>query len=261
MILDKIVLSTRKKVAEEKEQLSINRIIKELEEAPTSRNFKEAINKENTLSVIAEIKRASPSKGIIKEAFNPLKIAKAYEENRVEAISVLTEEGFFQGNKGYLRMVRGVTTVPLLRKDFIIDDYQIYQSKHLGADVILFIAAILSKEQLIDYQRIARELGLYSLVEVHNLEELDKALEAEAEIIGINNRDLKTFETNLRVTETLICAMPKGKIVISESGIHTNQDMRYLKGHGVKGVLVGESLMRARSIEEKLQELRRGLDD
>lgn len=259
MILDKIVDYKRKKIQEEKSHTSLNEITKIIDCITGTRSFKKGISQENKLSIIAEIKKSSPSKGIIKEGFSPIEIAKNYEENQVEAISVLTEDKFFQGDNSYLEIVRDVTSVPLLRKDFIIDVYQIYQSKALGADAILLLAGILTKRQLIDFQRIAKEIGLDTLVEVHNKEELDMVLETDAEIIGINNRDLKTFTISLKTTEDLINFIPKNKLVISESGIHSREDIQYLQNLGVKAVLIGESLMRASSIGGKLKELRGGL--
>ncbi|SES88976.1 indole-3-glycerol phosphate synthase [Natronincola peptidivorans] len=256
MILDKIVAYKKKKVAEEKEDLNISSILTEIQEVEVPRDFKKVLRQNSQLSIIAEIKKASPSKGVIKEDFDPVEMAVIYEKNKVEAISVLTEDKFFQGNNEYLRQVRKITTVPLLRKDFIIEEYQIYQSKLLGADAILLIAAILTKNQLIAFQKTAKEIRLACLVEVHSQQELEMVLETEAEIIGINNRNLNTFETNLKTTEKLIHAIPREKIIISESGIHHSGDMEFLQELGVNGVLIGEGLMKAASIEGKIQELR-----
>lgn len=259
MILDEIVAYKRKKIEEEKRHTSLKEITKIIDGITGTRNFKKDISQENKLNIIAEIKKASPSKGIIKKNFLPIEIAKIYEGNQVEAISVLTEDKFFKGDNSYLKIVREVTSIPLLRKDFIIDSYQIHQSKALGADAILLIAGILTKQQLMVFQRIAKEIGLDALVEIHNKEELDMALETDAEIIGINNRDLKTFTTSLKTTEDLIKFIPKDKLVVSESGIHSREDMLYLQNLGVNAVLIGESLMRASSIDEKLKKLRGGL--
>lgn len=256
MILDKIVNHKKKKIEEEKKNISIDKLISQISNPSITRDFKQSIKGKNQLSIIAEVKRASPSKGIIREDFDPLAIAQCYEKNKVEAISVLTEEQFFQGHNQYLLDIKKTTTVPILRKDFMIDPYQIYQSKVLGADVILLIVSILSKKELTDFQDIAKKIGLQCLVEVHNQMELEMALSAEADIIGINNRDLKTFETTLKTTEKLMPFIPKDKVVISESGINTREDMAFLQGLGVDGVLIGESLMRAKSIDRKLMELR-----
>ncbi|SKC80888.1 indole-3-glycerol phosphate synthase TrpC [Maledivibacter halophilus] len=256
MILDKIVTYKKMKVKKEKEITPINHIISSIENCKERRNFKRAFEKVKGLSIIAEIKKASPSKGIIKNNFNPMEIAIAYTENKAEAISILTEDKFFRGDNSYLNVVRNVTSAPLLRKDFIIDPYQIYQSKILGADAILLIVSILSKTQLIEFQKIARSLGLFCLIEVHNRAELEIALEADSEIIGINNRNLKTFKTSLSTTENLIKHIPKSKIIISESGINTRQNIKFLETLGVNGVLIGESFMRASCINDKFKEFR-----
>lgn len=256
MILDEIVACKRKKLEEEKQQVSINYLLKGLKNYRPPKDFAGAMKKEGGLSIIAEVKKASPSKGIIRQDFHPLEIAEQYEINKVEAVSVLTEDKFFQGSPEYLHEISRKNSLPLLRKDFIIDPYQIYQSKLLGADVILLIAGILTSKQLAAFQNIAKEIGLYSLIEVHSLRELEMVLETEAKIIGINNRDLKTFKTSLETTEKLIKIIPKDKIVISESGIHERSDMVFLEGLGVDGVLIGEGLMRANSIGDKLRELR-----
>ena len=171
-------------------------------------------------------------------------------------MSILTEDKFFLGKDEYLEQVNKTTSIPLLRKDFIIDEYQIYQSKVLGADAVLLIVSILSLEKLIKFKKLADELGLSCLVEVHNKRELDIALDAGVEIIGINNRDLKTFITSLKTTEELIKYIPKNKIVISESGINSRRDMEYLQKLGVNGVLIGESLMKSKNINQKISELR-----
>ncbi|AKL93953.1 indole-3-glycerol phosphate synthase TrpC [Clostridium aceticum] len=256
MILDKIVAHKKKKVAEEKHQLSLSKLVEKLDCIQPPRNFKNSLKKENQLTIIAEIKKASPSKGVIRQSFDPLEIAEVYEESCVEAMSVLTEDKFFQGSDDYLKQVRKTTSCPLLRKDFIIEAYQVYQSKLLGADAILLIAAILTKQQLIEFQRIAEQVGLYCLLEVHNEEELDKVLEAGGEIIGINNRNLKTFETTLKTTEKLISSVPKNKVIVSESGIHTREDMQFLQKLGVNAVLIGEGFMVAEDIGKKIRELR-----
>ncbi|MCG8539218.1 MAG: indole-3-glycerol phosphate synthase TrpC [Clostridia bacterium] len=256
MILDRIVAYKKKKIEEEKSITSMDEIISLIENCSKGRSFKEAFEDKRNIGIIAEIKKASPSKGTIKEDFDPMEIAKDYSINKVEAISVLTEDRFFKGHNDYLNQVRGVTSAPLLRKDFIIDPYQIYQSKALGADALLLIVSILSKKTLFEFKEIAEDIGLDCLVEVHDRFELERALEADSKIIGINNRDLKTFKTSLLTTEKLIGHIPKSKIVISESGINSRQDMIFLESLGVKGVLIGESLMRANSIGEKLGELR-----
>lgn len=256
MILDKIVAYKKMKLEMEKALAPISEVISLLSSCDAVRNFRKAFEEKNDLSIIAEVKKASPSKGLIRKDFNPSEIAKAYTDNCAEAISVLTEDKFFQGHNSYLKQVREVSSAPLLRKDFIIDPYQIYQSKILGADAILLIVSILSKKELVDFQSIARDIGLNCLVEVHDRFELETALETDAEIIGINNRDLKTFKTTLSTTEKLISHIPKSKIVISESGISKRQNMEFLRSLGVNGVLVGESFMKSATIAENFKELR-----
>lgn len=259
MILNEIVAYKKEKLIYEKARMPFKTLIKELYldvKIKTDRNFKRSFTNKDKLSIIGEIKKASPSKGIIKEDFCPQQIGKLYDKNKVEAISVLTEDKFFKGSDLHLKQVREITDLPILRKDFIIDSFQIYQSKILGADAILLISTILTKEQLSDFQNIAKALGLYCLVEVHNREELDMVLETNSDIIGINNRNLKNFTTNIKNTEHLIKFIPNNKIVISESGIHSKEHMDYLKSLGVRGVLIGESLMKAQCIEDKLKELR-----
>lgn len=258
MILDDIVAYKKRKLEQEKNQTSLNKIIAKIKSTSIERVFKEALMRADELSIIAEIKKASPSKGIIREDFNVLIIAEIYDRNNVNAISVLTEDKFFKGRDEYLSMVKEHTKVPILRKDFIIDPYQIYQSKLLGADAILLIASILSEKELNNFQCIAQEIGLQCLVEIHNKDELAVVLSTQADIIGINNRNLQTFETKLENTEKLIEMIPTDKTVISESGINTRADMEYIRHLGVNGVLIGESLMRCDSITDKLKELRGG---
>jgi len=212
------------------------------------------------LSLIAEIKKASPSKGLIKKDFKPQKQAKSYQQAGASAISVLTDKKFFQGSNQLLKEVREVTDLPVLRKDFIIDSSQIYQSFFLGADVILLIVAALKPTELEEFLAIAAELELEAIVEIHNLEELAIALEAEARIIGINNRDLKTFQVDLKTTETMVREIEargqrEGLFIIAESGVKSKEDCDYLQEIGVDGVLIGESIMRAESPAAKIAEL------
>ena len=218
------------------------------------RDFAAAIAKKG-LNIIAEVKKASPSKGVIREDFNYLQIADIYEKNGASAISVLTEEKYFKGSLCFLSEITKQAKVPVLRKDFIIDSYQIYESKYFGADAILLIAALLDKTTLKKFLGLARKLGLACLVEVHNKEELECALECKPEIIGINNRNLKTFKVDINTTLDLIPLIPSGQsIIVSESGIHGAKDVRRLKKAGVNAVLIGESLMRAGNIGRKLKE-------
>jgi len=256
MILDEIICKKKKFIEIEKMVMPQKQLFSQIKDKRNPLDLKEAIKNKKGLSIIAEVKRASPSKGILREDFNPLEIAKIYQQSKVEAISVLTEEFFFQGSHKYLSQIREKTNIPLLRKDFIIDAYQIYQSKVLGADGILLIVAALDRKELDLFQRIAKDIGLQCLVEIHDQEELEIALEVGSEIIGINNRNLKTFETTLETTVKLIEKIPRGKTIISESGIHGREQIQYLESLGIDGVLVGEAFMRANSIEEKIRELR-----
>ena len=256
MILDDIVAHKKEKLAVEIIEKPYADIMDEAYKMEPTRDFKEAVRKKEKMSIIAEVKKASPSKGLICNDFNHKKIAEQYQTNNVSAISVLTEEKFFLGSNEYLKEVKEITTVPILRKDFIIDSYQIYQARILGADAILLIAAILTTKQISEYKNIAKTLGMACLVEVHNRKELDSAIEAKAEIIGINNRDLKSFVTQITTTEELIRHIPKNIIRISESGVNTFEDMKYLEAVGADGVLIGESLMRSGNITVKLAELR-----
>lgn len=212
----------------------------------TRPSFYEALAKEG-LSIIGEVKKASPSKGIIKDDFKPLEIAKAYE-GAVDAISVLTEEDFFLGHDQYLKEISETVKLPTLCKDFIIYKEQIYNAKALGASAVLLIVAILSDLELLEFIQAAKELNLDALVEVHTKEELMRALNTDAQIIGINNRNLETFETDIQVTLELRRLIPEGKVVISESGIHNEEDIIKLKKAHIDGILVGESFMKAKDI-------------
>lgn len=255
MILDKIVISRRKKLEEDKSIISVEKLKKQIKNLDT-RDFKENISKKEKLNIIGEIKKASPSKGVIREDFDPIVIGQIYNQNGIDAISILTEENFFNGKDEYLSLVKKHTKVPILRKDFIIDEYQIYQSKALGADAILLIANILTKKQLLEFQKIARDINLQCLVEVHDLKELEKVLETKTEIIGINNRNLSTFEVKIETTEKLMSYIPKDKVIVSESGISNREEMKFLESIGIDAVLIGESLMKTKNIKNKIKELR-----
>lgn len=255
MILDKIALSRRNKIEREKTIISIEELKKQIK-GWDNRDFKAAIKRKEKLSIIGEAKKASPSKGIIREDFDPIDIGKIYDENKIDAISVLTEEEFFLGKNEYLSLIKKQTKIPILRKDFIIDLYQIYQSKVLGADAILLIASILTKKELVEFQKVAKDINLQCLVEVHDLKELEKILETGVEIIGINNRNLNTFEVTMETTEKLISYIPQDKVIVSESGISNRKDMEFLESIGVDAVLIGESFMKTKSIEDKIKELR-----
>lgn len=258
MILDKIVEQKKIQLLEEMKLMSLEGWKQRIKRSGLHavQDFYGAIKKEGKLSIIAEVKKASPSKGIIREDFEPLDIAKEYSSANVQAISVLTEKNFFQGHDDYLVRIRQNLPTPLLRKDFIIDIWQIYQARCLGADAVLLIAAILSDEELKKFQIVAGILGLHCLVEVHDREELERVLDTDAKIIGINNRNLKTFDVDLKTTEKLMNYIPHDRAVVSESGIRNAEDMRYMKDLGVDAVLIGETFMRADSITQKINELR-----
>lgn len=220
------------------------------------RGFIQALTRASEIAVIAEVKKASPSKGIICQDFDPIKIATSYEEGGAEAISVLTDERFFQGSLEYIPLVRQTVKLPVIRKDFIIDELQIDQSNRYGADAILLIAAILVQEQLRDYLQMAAELGIDVLVEVHNEKELEKSLAAGSRIIGINNRDLRDFTVDLATTLRLRQEIPDAIPVVSESGIRNRDDIRTLQDRGIIAVLIGESLMRSDDRAAALRKLK-----
>ena len=257
MILTKIVEEKRQEVERARAEIPL----KELEDKARSlcikSSFKRNISRKGHINLIAEIKKSSPSKGIIRGDFNPLQIALTYQASGASAISVLTDERFFDGKLEYLRMIKERVTIPVLRKDFIIDEYQIYESALNGADAILLIANILTQEELNRYHEIAKELGMDTLVEVHNEEETEKAANSPAQIIGINNRDLSNFHVDINTTQRLIHLIPEGRIIVSESGIESYEQVMFLKSLGVHAVLAGEVFMRADNIAEKVRELMR----
>lgn len=241
MILDDIVAFKEKQLEEEKKIKPLNEYENSIGNIKT-RDFKSALSKKG-INIIAEIKKASPSKGIIKADFDPAQIAKVYEKVNIDAISVLTEKQFFKGNDEYIKLAKQASAKPVLRKDFIIDEYQLFQAKYIGADAVLLIVAVLEKK-LKNFSSLAKELGLHCLVEVHNREELETALEAGVDIIGINNRDLRDFSVDLKITEGLLKYINKDAVIVSESGIKTPEDILYLKSIGVNAVLIGETFMR-----------------
>ncbi len=256
-ILDEIVAKKRERLSYAKSRLSLKGLKSKVEDIEKSRDFKTAIkrNPDERIKLIAEIKKASPSKGIIREKFDPLEIATVYEKKQASAISILTEEDFFQGNLELIPIIKKITTIPLLRKDFIFDEYQIYESRANEADAILLIAAILGKNQAKDYLYLAKELGLSVLFEVHDLKELEIALLIGAEMIGINNRDLKTMKIDINNTFELKKEIPSDRIVVSESGIKTRDDILKLESAGIDAVLIGTSFMEAENTREKIEEL------
>jgi len=255
VILDEILAQKRKEVEQTKAGLSKEDIVTRTAGLPHPRDFKSAIAKPGRINLIAEIKKASPSRGIIREDFDPAGIARIYQDSGAQALSVLTDEQFFKGSLGHLRQVRTVTAIPILRKDFIIDQYQIYQSFLAGADAVLLIAGLLSKNKLVDFLSIAAGLGMSSVVEVHSTEDVEKIQGMDVQIVGINNRDLTSFKIDLGTTGRLIEALPKNTIVISESGIKTSRDVKRLKDLGVKAVLIGETFMASADIAEEIRQV------
>jgi indole-3-glycerol phosphate synthase len=252
-ILDKIVADKKREVERLRPRVVA---IKEAGQSRKEiRNFAAALQPSDRIALIAEIKRASPSAGVIRADFNPVQVAREYHEGGANALSVLTDEKYFQGKIEYLQQVRAVVKLPALRKDFIVDEIQIHESLARGADAILLIVAILDDAQLRDYIAVAGGVGLSALVETHNEREAYRALDAGAQIIGINNRDLKTFKVDLATTERVAQEIPLEKIIVAESGIHTRADVERVRQAGAHAILVGESLMRSDNIAEKVREL------
>jgi indole-3-glycerol phosphate synthase len=257
-ILNKILAVKAQEVAAAKLQnpLAVMRL-DALQAAPT-RDFVAAIRAKIAAgkpAVIAEIKKASPSKGVIREIFNPADIAASYAEHGAACLSVLTDEQFFQGSATYLQQARAACQLPVLRKDFIVDEYQIYQARAMGADAILLIAAALLLDEMKALEAVAQQLGMAVLVEVHNASELEVALQLSTPLIGINNRNLRTFEVSLQTTLDLLASIPADRIVVTESGIFTIADVQQMRAHNVQTFLVGEAFMRADNPGETLAKL------
>jgi indole-3-glycerol phosphate synthase len=255
MILDQIVAHKKKEVEQARVEVSQEELIKRIASLGSRRSFKQAVSQPGKLNLIAEIKKASPSKGMLRQDFNPVEIARAYQAAGACALSIITDKKFFQGDITYLKAAREAVSLPVLRKDFIIDQYQLYQSVCAGADSVLLIIRLLSPEQLAEFSALCAQLNLEALCEVHNEEDLEKALSVDCELIGINNRNLDTFVEDLQVSARLIKKIPKGKILVSESAIRTAEDVKYLQGLGVNAVLIGEAFMRSPDINAKIEEL------
>ena len=253
MILDEIVAKKKQTLLKSEYKFDAKRLYKAMEKPVNS--FYDAMAKEG-LSIIGEVKKASPSRGVIKPDFNPVEIAKEYE-NVADAISVLTEEDYFQGRYEYLRDIHNEVKLPLLRKDFVVSPLQIFEARELGASAILLIAAVLDdKRVLSEFINLSRGVGFEPLVETHNEMEIDLALSADAKIIGINNRNLYDFTEDIYTTVRLREFVPADRLVISESSIHTAEDIKILSKANVNGILVGESFMRSDNIAEKAKEFR-----
>ncbi len=257
-ILKKIIARKHEEVAERQQKVSLDELKSRAKSQAPARGFVAAIQrklKAGEAAVIAEIKKASPSKGVIREKFYPEEIARSYEKGGAACLSVLTDIDFFQGADDYLQQARTATKLPVLRKDFTVDPYQIWEARALGADCILLIVAALEESKLRDLNACAVEAGLDVLVEVHNAEELYQALRLDNKLVGINNRDLHTFNTTLNTTYELLPLIPDGRIVVTESGILKIDDVKAMRGHGVNAFLVGEIFMRAEDPGMQLLEM------
>jgi indole-3-glycerol phosphate synthase len=254
-ILREIVSYKKKNIAEKKGKIPLAKLRDKVIKLSPARDFKRAISLPGKINLICEIKRASPSSGLICKEFHPKKIARTYERNGAAAISVLTEDKYFQGDMLHLFSVKESVKVPVLCKDFIIDDYQLYESRAFGADAVLLIASILDVKQIVQFIKISKNLGMATLVEVHYDGDLEKVLSTPVEIIGINNRDLKDFTIDFSVTKNLVKKIPRGKIVVSESGIKTREDVSLLKNTGINAILIGQVLLESEDITTKLEEL------
>ena len=257
-ILKKILARKHEEIAERSAQVTIPQLIEKAKSASAPRGFAGAIAAKiaaGQSAVIAEIKKASPSKGVIREDFDPAAIAESYEKGGACCLSVLTDVDFFQGADEYLKMARSASTLPVIRKDFIIDEYQIYEARAMDADCILLIVSALSEEQLTQLHEVARSLGMDVLIEVHDEAELDIALKLDNPMVGINNRNLHSFEVSLENTYQLLSKIPDNKIVITESGIHSPADVAAMRQHNVNAFLVGEAFMRSEEPGERLAKM------
>ncbi len=252
-LLKEIIMNKKVEVQQQKNIMPEARLM--AKKFPKTRDFISAINKRNNISIIAELKKMSPSAGIIRENFNLIEIAKIYQDNGASALSLLTDRQFFGGDMSQIEEVKKKVMLPILRKDFIIDEYQIYQSRWLGADAILLIARILSVNELNRFILLAKKLELACVIEIHTLRELKKVLLTNAEIIGINNRDLETLKVDINNSLQLIKKIPNCYVTISESGIKNRHDVERLSNAGFDGLLIGETLLKANDIGAKLNKL------
>lgn len=243
-ILDEIVTTKRREVDAGRRRMPIEELEAQALEAPPARSFREALVGPGPIRLVAEVKKASPSAGVIRADFDPIAIARAYQAHGAACVSVLTDVPYFQGHLSYLARVRAAVVLPLLRKDFLIDEYQVVEARVAGADCVLLIAEILDDEALRRLLDRARSLGMDALVELHDATQLDRVLAAGADLVGINNRDLRTFVTDLEHTLRLRERVPPGVVLVSESGIRDRRDVERLEAAGVDAVLVGETLMR-----------------
>ncbi len=263
-ILDQIIETKKQEIAQRSAKVSIAELKDRIVGSPRPRNFFQAVTTpgKKPVNLIAEVKKASPSAGVIRADFDPVAIAKIYEANGADALSVLTDEKYFQGHLDYLQQVRAAVALPVLRKDFIIDEYQVYESRAAGADAILLIAECLPTNRLIDLQILATEMNLTVLIEIHDMDNLIRVRDRvigfphkSYSLLGINNRDLRTFKTDLGNTLRMAELVEDRNVLVSESGINTFADIQKLAAAGVRAVLVGESLMRSPDIGAKVREL------
>ncbi|RIY42301.1 indole-3-glycerol phosphate synthase TrpC [Neopusillimonas maritima] len=257
-ILKKILETKKTEVATARQMRSEAEVLREAQSRKDLRGFINALEskiEQGKPAVIAEVKKASPSKGVIREDFNPANIASSYAAHGAACLSVLTDVQYFQGSYDYLRQARAACSLPILRKDFMIDPYQIAHSRALGADCILLIVAALDRSQLLELESLALELGMDVLVEVHDRDELEIALQMQSKLLGVNNRNLRTFEVSLQNTIDMLPLIPENRLVVTESAIHTREDVELMRSHNVNAFLVGERFMRAEEPGQALEEL------
>jgi len=257
-ILKKIIHRKQQEIADRKQLKTEASLIDEAQLASPVRGFVDAMRKNieaGKPAVIAEIKKASPSKGVIREDFQPAKIAKSYQQGGASCLSVLTDIDFFQGSDEYLKQARAACDLPVIRKDFIVDTYQVYEARAMGADCILLIVAVLTDKQMSKLYELAHKLNMDVLIEVHDEEELQRSLPLGAHLVGINNRNLRTFETSLETTIGLLDQIPEDRIVVTESGIHSIDHIKQMRDHHVNAFLVGEAFMRAAEPGDELKAL------
>jgi indole-3-glycerol phosphate synthase len=256
-MIKKIIQKKIEEIKQNKSDLPVNELKRQIKGYSSAARFKAALRKKDSLSLIAELKKASPSRGLLRKEFDIEQITAAYKSAGASALSILTEKNFFLGDKSYVAQIKKLSNLPILQKDFFIDEYQIYEAALMGSDCILLIAAVLEKQELIRFQQIAKELDIACLLEVHNKADLNKALDTHPEIIGINNRNLETFNVDINNTFRLmrdISDYPK-IIKVSESGIKTHDDVVRLKQAGIDAVLVGETFMKAADIKNEVNKL------
>lgn len=257
-ILEKIITRKHQEIASRQSVVPLDQLQERAAAADTPRGFIAALHRQLELgqaAVIAEIKKASPSKGVLREDFVPADIAKSYERGGAACLSVLTDRDFFQGGDAYLQEARGSVSLPVIRKDFLVDPYQVVEARAIDADCILLIVAALSDAQLIDLNALAIELGMDVLIEVHDRNEMERALQVSPSLVGINNRNLRNFEVSLQTTIDLLEDLPHGCTVVTESGIHTRDDIELMNRHDVNAFLIGEAFMRAEDPGAALSEL------